>query len=371
MTHHTLPLRFFCALAVSLGGCSGVGASDTALESDSARITDAPRDVAQDDVSDHDDGALRPASLPLILVADVDLPGRATRFDYQEIDPAQGHVVVAHMNDSAVLVLDLANGSVLRELTGIPTPRGVAVAPEVGRIFVTSTPGHLVLIDDHTLAETGRVVTGSAPDGVAWDGTHQVVGVSDQREGAISLIAGAGSGARTSVPLGVETGNVLFDVGRGVFWITVVASAPPDQLVSVDPLAASVVTTIDLPGCDGAHGLRLHPDGQSAFIACEGNDTLARVDLTGAHAVSTARTGSGPDVLSIDPGLGWLYVAAESGDLTVFDIAQPGVVLVGHDTPGPSSHTALVDPATHRVFFPLASGPHGTPVLRIMRPSGL
>jgi hypothetical protein len=29
-----------------------------------------------------------------------------------------------------------------------------------------------------------------------------------------------------------------------------------------------------------------------------------------------------------------------------------------------------VDPATHRVFFPLLAGSGGTPVLRIMKPTG-
>ena len=115
---------------------------------------------------------------------------------------------------------------------------------------------------------------------------------------------------------------------------------------------------------------RLHPDGKSALIACEGNDVLARVALGGDHAVVRAKTGRGPDVLAIDPGLGWLYVAAESGDLTVFDLNQPGVVLLGHDHPGAYSHSVAVDPVTHRVFFPLLAGPRGTPVLRIMRPTG-
>jgi hypothetical protein len=55
---------------------------------------------------------------------DCDLPGRATRFDYQDIDQELGHLVVAHMNDGAVLIIDLKEGSVLKQLTGIPTARG-------------------------------------------------------------------------------------------------------------------------------------------------------------------------------------------------------------------------------------------------------
>jgi hypothetical protein len=94
------------------------------------------------------------------------------------------------------------------------------------------------------------------------------------------------------------------------------------------------------------------------------------VDLAGGRLVGTAATGDGPDVLSIDPGLGWLFVAAESGDLTVFDTSKPGVSLVGHDHPGDNSRTVSADPATHRVFFLLISGPGGKPTLRITRPSG-
>jgi DNA-binding beta-propeller fold protein YncE len=305
----------------------------------------------------------------LTTVIDYPLPGGSTRFDYQDIDQELGHLVVAHMNDGAVLIIDLKDGSVLKQLTSIPRARGVVVADDANTIFVTSSPNQLVLIDNHTLAEVTRVTTGTAPDGVGWDPTDKIVGVSDQEDGAISLIADSGKGKRTQLRLGTETGNVVFDAARGWFWITVVAANPPDQLVAVDPKTAKVASSIGLPGCSGAHGLRIHPDGKSALIACEGNERLARVDLDRAHAVATAATGSGPDVLSIDPGLGWLYVAAESGDLTIFDINKPGVVLVGHAQPGDHSHSVAVDPATHRAFFPLMKGAAGSPVLRVMRPA--
>jgi chromate transporter len=307
------------------------------------------------------------AHLPLVKVADVALPGGATRFDYQDVDAAHARLVVAHMNDDSVLIVDLRDGSVLEEVTGIKTPRGVVVAGEAGTIFVTSMPNQLVSIDSTSMKETGRVETGKSPDGVSWDPKHEVVGVSDQGDGALSLIAEAGRGARKQVKLGTETGNVVFDAGRGWFWITAVTDKA-DQLVAVDPVSTKVETRIDLAGCRGAHGLRLHPDGKSAFVACEDNSVLARVALDGNHAVETAATGKGPDVLSLDPGLGWLYVAAESSDLTVFDVTQRGVALVGHDKPGAHTHSVAVDPATHRVFFPLQAGANGKPVLRIMRP---
>jgi YVTN family beta-propeller protein len=313
-------------------------------------------------------GDAQPSPFPLRVVADFDLPGAANRFDYQELDAARGHLVIAHMNDASVVVVNLKDGTVQKVLPNIPTPRGVAVASEEGRIFVTSSPNQVVVIDATALTEITRVRAGNGPDGIAWDPVHRIVGVSDQRDGAISLIRDGGTGPRKQIPLGSETGNVVFDAGRGWFWITVV-SGSANTLVAVDPAAGQVTTRIDLPGCGGAHGLRLHPDGASAYVACEDDSKLARVDLGGAHAVVLAATGKDPDVLAIDAGLGLLYVAAESGDVVVFDMRQPGLRVADREHPGEHAHSVAVDPATHRVFFPLLAGPRGRPVLRVMRPS--
>ncbi len=160
------------------------------------------------------------------------------------------------MYDDSVAVVQLSDGSLVKVLPGIPTARGVAVADALGRIFVTSSPNQLVIIDSASLTEISRVTTGNSPDGVAWDPVDQIVGVTDQGDGAVSLIANAGSGVRTQVPIGTETGNVVHDASRGRFWVTVVNTVPPDQLVAIDPVAATVTTRIDLPGCSGARWSR-------------------------------------------------------------------------------------------------------------------
>jgi hypothetical protein len=124
------------------------------------------------------------ANLPLVLVADVELPGGATRFDYQDIDAEQGHLVLAHMNDASVLVLKLADGSVERLLPNIPTARGVVVGD--GRIFITSSPSQVVIVDGKSLHELARVQTGNAPDGVGYDAIDKILATSDQSPAAAS-----------------------------------------------------------------------------------------------------------------------------------------------------------------------------------------
>ncbi len=311
------------------------------------------------------------ASLPLELVVDAPLPGRAVRFDYLELDRTTKNLVIAHMNDASVLVVRAGDGSLVKRVSSVPIPRGVAIADDAGRIFVSSSPHALVILDRRSLTEIARVTTGTAPDGVAWDGTDRIVAVSDQGDGAVSLIAQSGSGARTQVQLGGEPGNVVFDARRRAFWVTVATTSAPDRLVALDPLEARITESVALGHCSGAHGLRLHPNGPSAFVACERNSKVVRVDLASrSHDQRVASCGRHPDVMAIDAGLGWLYVASESGDLRVFDLGQPGLVQIAEQHPGDGSHSLAVDPETHRVYFPLPRGPLGAPVLRIMKPSG-
>src|SRR5512140_1774121 len=105
----------------------------------------------------------------LETVLETHLPGGATRFDYQDIDPAHDHLIIAHMDDDNVVVAKLSDPSFPVVLPNVPTARGIAVAPDAGTFFVTSSPHSLVIFDSTTLAEIGRVATGTGPDGVAWD----------------------------------------------------------------------------------------------------------------------------------------------------------------------------------------------------------
>ena len=70
-------------------------------------------------------------------------------------------------------------------------------------------------------------------------------------------------------------------------------------------------------------------------------------------------------MLAFDPGLKWLYVSAESGQVTVFRVNAKALVSVGRFSM-PHAHTVSVDPETHLVYFPLQNI-DGRPVLRIMR----
>jgi hypothetical protein len=77
--------------------------------------------------------------------------------------------------------------------------------------------------------------------------------------------------------------------------------------------------------------------------------------------------GEDPDVLALDQSLRRLYVAAESGVVTVFGERGHSLVTLGRKFLATEAHTVAVDPVTHLVYFALQDV-GGNPVLRIMAP---
>jgi hypothetical protein len=63
-----------------------------------------------------------------------------------------------------------------------------------------------------------------------------------------------------------------------------------------------------------------------------------------------------------------VYVAAESGPLTIFSDVGRTVQRIGQQDVGPDAHSIAVDPDTHHVYIPLQNL-NGQPVLREMAPA--
>ena len=127
-----------------------------------------------------------------------------------------------------------------------------------------------------------------------------------------------------------------------------------------------VVQRYDLPGSDHPHGFTLDEPGRLAFITSEGNAVLQVMDLRTMRVLQTLKVPDDPDVLAWDPSLRRLYVASESGVLSVFWL-DGKMLRSSDDVRAPHAHTVSVDPRTHLVYLPLENV-NGRPVLRIYEP---
>jgi DNA-binding beta-propeller fold protein YncE len=311
-------------------------------------------------------GAAEANASVLQLIKDYPLSGKATRWDYMNLDAIRSRLFIAHLGDSAVVVVDTKTKKVVGTVGHIGEVHGIIAVPELGRVYATATKtNELVAIDADSLKIVARIPTGAHPDGLAYAPEVHKVYVSDEF-GKTETVVDAQSNQRiATIPLGGEVGNTKYDpVSRHIF----VNVQGTSELIEIDPATDKLVQRIPVPGADSNHGLLIEPALRLAFIACEGNDKLIVMDLRTKKMVSEFPVAGKPDVLAYDAGLGLLYVASESGVVYLFKVGGQGVTQVGEEKVGANAHTVAVDPATHEVYLPLK--PAGKPpVLRVMRPS--
>src|SRR5437667_2111638 len=189
---------------------------------------------------------------------------------------------------------------------------------------------------------------------------------SNKDAGSETVLEGRSGRMVRAVQLGHEVGNVAYDSTRGLAYVTV---RPPDQVVAFDPTTGTITDRLRLKNCRGAHGLYVQPQTHQGFVACENNAKVVMVDLGNHRQIAAASVGNNPDVLAYDPGLGRLYVAAESGVVTVFSPTANRLHQLGQAHLADKAHSVAVDPATHLRFFPLERDPT-KPGLRVMQPVG-
>ncbi len=139
------------------------------------------------------------------------------------------------------------------------------------------------------------------------------------------------------------------------------------ELVAIDPQSDRIVGRHALKGGDGPHGLLIDATKRLAFAACEGDSKLLVVDMETFEVKQVLSTGGDPDVLALDTGLERLYVATESGIVSIFQLHGRTLEKLQDLSVAPNAHTISVAPGTPEVYLPLKSV-GGHPVLRIMKP---
>jgi DNA-binding beta-propeller fold protein YncE len=318
-------------------------------------------------------------------VADFPL-GRATRrMDYQSLDVAAHRLYIAGMGAGKLLVFDVAQSHLAASLHGFPKVTGVLAVPDLHKVYasvpgaglipsvsvalgmvgLSSGRGAVAVVDTRTLREIARLPGGVFPDGIANDPRDRRIFISDELGSAVLVIDTDSNQLIARIALGGEVGNVRYDP------ITTKVYAPiqsRNELAVIDPANLQLVARRSLLGGEHPHGLVIVHGQTVGYVACDGNDQLLTVELATGKVLDRQAVAHDPDVLAIDPQARRLYVASESGKLSIFDIGAAtrprslGDVFVGR-----GAHSVAVDPATHRLYFPLADV-KGRSVLRVLAP---
>jgi DNA-binding beta-propeller fold protein YncE len=305
--------------------------------------------------------------LALRAVGEIPLPGDNSRFDYASLDAQRGLLFFAHLGASEVVEVDVRAGRVVRTIPNISQVHGVLVVPPLNRVYATATgTNQVVAIDESTGAELGRGSTGDYPNGLAYDPHRNAIWTTNLTAGTETVVDATTLQPRGTVDLGGEVGNVGYDPDSDRMLVAVHVR---NDVAVIDPAAMSVVQRVGLPGCDHPHGLAIDAPDRLVFVACQGNATLVTVDQATWGVVASNPIGDRPDVLAYDGGAHRLYVAAESGTLTMLDLRDHKLAVTGSGHLAGNAHVVAVDPTTHRSYYPVPTGSNGHPALLEREPS--
>ena len=302
----------------------------------------------------------------LKTVADVSLPGGTTRFDYQSLDPKTGRLYLSHMGDGNVVVFDTKTNKVLANIPGFPTVTGVLVVPALKSVYASVTHNHEVaVLDTEKLVVSKRIKDGKFPDGLAYSPETHKVFVSDEAGGVESVIDTKRNERVNTIQMGGEVGNTQYDPVSHLIYACVQTR---NELVEINPETDKIQARYHLSGGEHPHGFYSDDQNGKAYIACEGDNKLLVFDMKKHSVENVFPVAGGPDVLAFDRGLQLLYVACESGAVSLFRYSSGTLEKVGDVKVGPNSHSVSVDSETHSAYFPLKNV-NGSPILRIMTPA--
>ncbi len=301
----------------------------------------------------------------LALVKDVPLSGRAARFDYQSLDTASNRLYIAHMRSDQLVVFDTKAEKGIATIGDMPGATGVLAVPVLHRIYVSVTGRHEVaLLDDRTLKVVARLGSIGFPDGIAYAPGQRKVYVSDEKRGQELVIDATNDRVTAVTDVGGEAGNSRYDPSSGH---VLVAVQTRNDIAEIDPATNKVVNRFTFRGADEPHGMFVDAEDGLLFVANQGSGMMSVLNLQTHTWISEHRVGDDPDVLAFDASRHLLYVAAESGVVSIFAIHGRSVGASG-EVRIPHAHTIAADSRTGFIYLPLENV-GGRPILRIMRPT--
>jgi DNA-binding beta-propeller fold protein YncE len=277
--------------------------------------------------------------------------GGAGKWDYCIVDTAARRVYVSH--GTHVVVLDADSNAVVGDIPDTLGVHGIALAPDLGRGFISNGKANTVTIFDlKTLRPIGAVKSGGVnPDAIYYDAkSKRVFAFNGRSANAVAISAADGKVAGT-IPVG---GKPEFAVGddQGHVYVNV---EDKSELLEIDAQKLAVVHRWPLGGCKEPSGLAIDQKNRRLFSVC-GNKKMMVVDADSGKVVATPAIGEDPDAAGFDPDTQLVFSSnGESGDLTVIHQDSADEYTVVENVPTKKyARTMAIDFKTHNIFLPVA-----------------
>lgn len=284
-------------------------------------------------------------------VNQIALPGGGG-WDYLTVDAAARRVYISHATE--VEVLDADTQKSVGTIGGTPGVHGIALAPELGRGFISAGKAdEVVVFDVKTLQVLSHVSTGKKPDAIVFDpATNRVFAMNGGSDSTTAINASNGTVDGT-IALG---GGPEFSVadGKGSVWINL---EDQSQLVRLDSKALKIANRWPVAPCASPSSMAFDAEHRRIFIGCR-NHLMAVVEADSGKVVASYPIGDHVDASAFDPETKLVFNSLGEGSVAVFHQASPDAYSALESiATAQGSKTMALDLKTHRLFVPsLRSG---------------
>ena len=276
-------------------------------------------------------------------------PGGDGGWDYPSVD-SRTHLLYQSRADH-VSVVNTKTGKEVGQITETPGVHGIALAPALGRGFISAGKANRVTVFDlKTRAVVGSVSTGEGPDSIVYEPVSQRVVSFNGHGHSATVIDARSNTAIVTLPLDGKPEFAQAD-GRGAIYFNIEDTG---ELGVIDGKSAVLKGRWKLPHCEEPSGFALDTAHRRSFSTCA-NQTLAVMDIDSGKAVANVPIDKGVDGCAFDPASGNVFSANGEGTLTVvhetdpdhFQVRQTLVTQAG-------ARTIALDKITHRLYLPTA-----------------
>lgn len=275
-------------------------------------------------------------------------PGSTTEyFDYITVDPAARRVYLSR--GTAVEVMNADTGELVGYVEGFKRQHGVALAPEVGRGFITDgTLAQVTIFDLKTLKTLGTVKAADDADCVVYDpATKRVFTMNGDSHSSTVIDAKTGDVLKT-IDLGGAPEFAVAD-GKGMIYANL---ANVSQIAAIDARTFEVKAKWPAAPSGNSTALAMDREHRRLFSAGRNPQMLIVMDADSGKVIQSFPISAVTDAAAYDPATKMIFVSTREGNIHVFHEDSPDQYSVVDTVKSEvGAKTMGLDAKTHKLFL--------------------
>jgi YVTN family beta-propeller protein len=286
------------------------------------------------------------------LTGKIPIPGQGG-WDYLTVDESARRLYVSH--GTQVEVLDVDALKAVGNVPKTPGVHGIAIAPELGRGFVSNGQANNVTIFDlKTQKALSQVPTGQKPDAIIYDpATSRVFAFNGGSNSATAIDAASGKVAGT---VNLEGGPEFAAAdGKGYVFNNL---EDENLVLKINSRELKVEQRWPTSPCSSPSSMAMDRANRRLFIGCR-SKVMAVMDADTGKVITTLPIGEHVDATAFDPETKLIFNSNGEGTVTVIRQESPdNYSVVDTIKTLPRAKTMALDPKTHRLFLSTAENGH-------------